>query len=320
MRKAAIFYNPHSGRRRKHRLSDVDAVLSVFRAAGVEAQAAPTHSSAGSAGQVRQAIAEGCDTIVCAGGDGTINDLLQGLAGSNAALAIIPLGTANSLAHDLDLPFSPPHAARAALQAEPRRFAAGRVAFVDFDGKPCWRYFTVAAGIGVDAQLFYQLSPLLKRNAGMTAYYAEAWKLWMSHKMQPFVAECHETGNGTAKSVVLTELLAVRIRNFGNVLRELAPGAALHRNDLRLIMCRTDSRSRYLLYVLRGLLGQSREVDGIDLVHSEKISCTSIPAPGGGTSGVPKVYVEADGEILGTLPVEISMAPDAFTLLVPVRK
>ena len=320
MRKAALFYNPYSGRRRKRRVADVEAVVSVLRAAGVEVQYAPTHSSAGSAGQVRQAVTEGCDTIVAAGGDGTIHDLLQGLAGSKAALAVIPLGTANSLAHDLGLPFSPPAAARAALRAEPRRFAAGQVRYLDLEGNPGSRYFTVAAGIGVDAQLFYQLSPLLKRNAGMTAYYAVAWKLWMSHKMQPFVAECHETGNGSAKSAVLTELLAIRIRNFGNVLRELAPGAALHRNDLRVIMCTTDSRSRYLQYVLRGLLGQSRDVDGIDLVHSEKISCTSLPASGNGASGTPKVYVEADGEILGTLPVEITMTPDAFTLLVPPGK
>jgi len=315
--KAALFYNPVSGRRRKHRLSDVDAVLSVLRSAGVEVEGAPTDSAAGAAPQVQQAIAKGCDTIIAAGGDGTIHDLLQGLAGSNAALAVIPLGTANSLAHDLGLSLSPVRAAQAALTAEPRRFAAGQVRYVDFQGNSSTRFFTVAAGIGVDAQLFYQLDPLLKRNAGMTAYYAEAWKLWMNHKMQPFVAECHETGNGAAKSAVLTELLAIRIRNFGNVLGELAPGAALHRNDLRVIMCKTDSRARYLLYVLQGLLGQGRDVDGIDLVHSEKISCQAVSASNGGANGMSKVYVEADGEILGTLPVEITMAPDAFTLLVP---
>jgi len=269
---------------------------------------------------VQKAIAEGCDTIIAAGGDGTIHDVLQGLAGTKTVMAVIPLGTANSLAHDLSLPLSPTAAARAALTAEPRRFAAGQVRYVDLNGNAGTRYFTVAAGIGVDAQLFYQLDPLLKRNAGMTAYYAEAWKLWMKHKMQPFVAECHETGNGAAKSAVLTELLAIRIRNFGNVLRELAPGANLHRNDLRVIMCRTDRRSHYLLYVLRGLLGQDRDVEGIDLVHSEKISCQALPASGNGTNGTPKVYVEADGEILGTLPVEISMVPDAFTLLVPAKR
>jgi len=66
------------------------------------------------------------------------------------------------------------------------------------------------------------------------------------------------------------ELLAVRIRNFGGVLRELAPGASLERNDLRLVLCRTASRTAYLRYVLRGLFGQRRTTVGIELVHSEK--------------------------------------------------
>jgi diacylglycerol kinase family enzyme len=191
---------------------------------------------------------------------------------------------------------------------------------VDFEGNPRWRYFTVAAGIGVDAHLFYKLSPALKSNAGMTAYYVQAWKLWMTHKMEHFAAECMETGNGGSRHAVLTELLAVRIRNFGNVLRELAPGASLHRNDLRLILCRTDSRSRYLLYVLRGLLGQNWNVGGIDLVHSDRVSCRTLPLPESTRKEDRKVYVEADGELLGTLPVEITVVPNAFALLVPTRK
>jgi diacylglycerol kinase family enzyme len=114
----------------------------------------------------------------------------------------------------------------------------------------------------------------------------------------------------------VTELLAVRIRNFGGVLRELAPGASLERNDLRLVICRSASRLSYLHYVVRGLLGRSWQVPGVELAHAETVSCKYALEDGGALLGT-RVYVEADGELLGTLPAEITMVPDALTLLVP---
>ena len=119
MRKAALFYNPLSGRRRTRRLANVEAALAVLRRGGVEAGAEPTQSQAGAGEQARQAIASGCDTVIACGGDGTAHDVLQGMVGSEAALGIIPLGTANALAHDLRLPLSPKGAARALLTATP---------------------------------------------------------------------------------------------------------------------------------------------------------------------------------------------------------
>src|SRR5271169_1736191 len=194
MRKAMLLYNPLSGRRRGRRLADVDAALAVLRNAGVEASAAPTRAASDATDQTRQAIAAGCDTVFACGGDGTIHDVLQGLVGTNVALAIIPLGTANSLAHDLRLPLSPADAARAALTAKPRRIAVGRVEYQDFTGKQAARYFTVTVGVGVDAHVFYKLDPLAKRRFGMAAYCAKATRLWLTHKMENFALEFAEEG------------------------------------------------------------------------------------------------------------------------------
>src|ERR1700730_3557783 len=114
MRKAMLLYNPLSGRRCGRRLADVDAALSVLRSAGVEASAEPTRAAADATDQTKQAIDAGCDAVFACGGDGTVNDVLQGLVGTHIALGIIPLGTANCLAHDLRLPFSTAGAAQAA--------------------------------------------------------------------------------------------------------------------------------------------------------------------------------------------------------------
>lgn len=320
MHKVALLYNPLSGGRRERRAADVETAASVLRAAGVETLVAPTRTAEETPAQVHEAIIQGCDTIFACGGDGTAHDVLQGLVGTSVALAVIPLGTANALACDLRVPFSPARAALAALAAQPKRIAVGRVEYRDLEGKCKARYFTVAAGVGVDAHLFYQLNAFVKGRIGMAAYYAKAWHLWMTYKMLRFSVEYAAPGEHF-KPVVATELLAVRIRNFGGVLRELAPGASLERNDLRLVLCRTSSRVSYLLYVLRGLLGAKWKVPDVELAYSDRLRCTYLPVDHpSAPADQSNIYVEADGELLGTLPAEISIIPDAVTLLVPQRR
>jgi diacylglycerol kinase (ATP) len=312
MRKAILLYNPLSGRRRDQRLADVQSVLGALQAAGVEAAAAPTSAAGEASAQVRVAITEGCDTVFACGGDGTVHDILQGVVGTDAALAIIPLGTANSLAHDLDLPLLPAKAAAVALRGQRRRISVGRIAYDDFQQQPASRYFIVNVGIGVDAAVFYKLSAPAKRRLGLGAYYAKAMQLWLTHKMEPFAVEFAEA-SGICRAEV-SQLLAVRIRNFGGALRELAPGASLDRNDLRLVLFRNSSRVAYLRYVVRGLLGTRWRVPGIELVDTLEASCHSLE---GGLAMKSRIFVEADGELVGTLPARISIVPDAVTLLAP---
>ncbi len=312
MRRAALFYNPISGTRKKHRLTDIEAVVAILREAGVEVEVAPTRAVNDAAAQVRLAIRDGYDTIIACGGDGTIHDVLQGLAGKEAALGIIPLGTANALAHDLRLPLKPVAAARALLAAVPKRIAVGRIDYRDFNNLPSFRYFTVAAGVGLDAHLFYKLNRLIKDRMGMLAYYSKAFNLWMTHRMRYFEAEFSSNGGESKREARLSEMLAIRINYFGGVLRELAPGASLDRNDLRLVLCRTGNRGLYLAYVFRGILGLSGGIPGIELAHADQVTCRVIPG-----RKVERIYAEADGELLGHLPITLSMLPDALTVLVP---
>ncbi len=320
MRKAALLYNPDSGGSRTRRQAELESVLASLRGANVEAHLVLTDSRAHAEEKARHAVLAGCDTIFACGGDGTIHNIIQVLANTQAALAILPMGTANALAHDLGVPMNIAAAARVALHAAPRRIALGRIQYLDLEGQPGVRFFIVAAGAGVDAHLFYQLHAGTKQRMGMAAYYAKAWHLWFTHPMTRFQVEFAEAGSDQPQRADVTELMAVRIRNFGGVLQELAPGASLDRNDLRLVLCRTASRLAYLLYVTRGLLRRSWKIPGIDLAYSARVSCHYVPASasaGSSPEPQPKVYVEADGELVGTLPAEITIEPDALTLLAP---
>jgi len=314
MHKATILFNPNSGRGRKKRDTELDRAIGIVQSAGVRTELTVCRSSQEATVHARFAVAAGSDTVFACGGDGTIHDVIQGLAGTPVALAVLPFGTANALAHDLGIPLRPSDAAEMLVNGSVRRIPLGRIEYQDFTGKSTSRYFTVAAGIGVDAHLFYKLTAELKNRSGMAAYYLKAWHLWATHRMRRFEAE-YSNGTGHKQQALLTELLAVRIRFFGNILRELVPGAHLDCPDLRAVMCRTDSRNAYLQYVASTLLGWQPKIKGIDLVSCSEVACR-VPEQ---ADAADRVYVEADGELLGRLPARMSMEPDALSLVVPGR-
>ncbi len=314
MRKAALLYNPESGGS-KQRKRDLDRALTILQQGGVEAELLPTESRQHAGEQARRAIADGCDTIFACGGDGTIHNVVQILAGTQVALALLPMGTANALAHDLGVPLNIPKAAEAALHGRLRRVALGRLACQNLEGQPEDRYFVITAGMGVDAHLFYKLNSGTKQRLGMAAYYVKAWHMWFSYPMTRFLVNYLETGGQAEKTANVTELLAVRIRHFGGVIRELAPGASLDRNDMRLIFCHTARRIDYLAYVTRSLLGAAWKIRGIELANCTRATCEYAETSKAGLRQ--NVYVEADGELVGKLPAEISIVPDALTILAP---
>src|ERR1700733_9814861 len=157
MRKATILFNPNSGRKGKSRDRELDIAIGIIQSAGVHTDLTICRSSQEATIHARYAIADGSDTVFACGGDGTIHDVIQGLANTPVALAILPFGTANALAHDLKIPLRPAAAAEVAVEGKSRvrRISLGQVEYEDFHGKTASRYFTVAAGIGVDAHLFY---------------------------------------------------------------------------------------------------------------------------------------------------------------------
>jgi len=318
MNKATILFNPNSGRRGKKRDAELNHAIGIIQSAGVRTELTVCRSSQEATDNARCAVAAGSDAVFACGGDGTIHDVIQALAGTPVALAILPFGTANALAHDLGIPVRPSAAAQIAVGGRVRRIPLGRIEYENFNGQSAARYFTVAAGVGVDAHLFYKLTAELKQQSGMAGYYLKAWQLWATHRMRKFEVE-YANGNGFRQRAVLTELLAVRIRFFGNILRELVPGASLDCPDLRTVMCRTASRNAYIQYVAGALLGRQWNINGIDLVSTSEIIC-QLPKKVDGHNAEHadnRVYVEADGELIGRLPARMTMVPDALSLVVP---
>ncbi len=303
---ALVLYNPSSGRHRGEREAKVASVLAELRSAGITASAEPTCAPAAAGRQAAEAVRSGHDAIIACGGDGTVHDILQGLAGTDAMLGVVPLGTANALAVDLHMPRNPIAAARALLTAVPQRIAIGRIDYQSLDNQPASRYFMVGAGVGPDALLAFRVSPQHKRHLGVSAYYLQGLRLWATHDYPRFDIELNL--NGCTRRERASEVLAIRCARLGGLINNLVPGAGLERDLLRVALFKTRSRVRYLQYLTRCMISAG-EIPGIEVLDAHSIRCI----PDVNT----RIHVEADGEPLGFLPATLSAVPKAVTLLMP---
>jgi len=315
-----LLYNPDSGTRRTRGLAQVHAAAAVLQSANIEAPILTMDGPEAATSHARDAALSGCDTVIACGGDGTIQAVLQGLIGLDVpvALGVIPLGTGNVLAHDLRMPWRPVEAARMLLISSPQRIAVGKMEYQNQDSRHT-RYFISVAGLGVDAELFYRLGGGIKQQLGMGAYYASAFHQWAVQRFPRFQVEFFDSARGTARREIVTQLLAVRIGNFGGVLRRLAPAAGLDRGDFQLVLFKTASRTRYLRFIAGRLLDWHLPIRGIELAHASSVCCRPLSAENLEAPTRPSsfIHVEADGEPLGRLPASLSLVPEALTLLVP---
>ena len=98
---ALLIYNPTSGRRRHRRFLEVEQAARILKDAGISTELAPTTARASATSIARQAVEQRRGMVIVCGGDGTINEVVNGLAGSRVPMALLPAGTANILAKEL---------------------------------------------------------------------------------------------------------------------------------------------------------------------------------------------------------------------------
>ena len=311
MRRVALIDNPASGQPTARRTAIVRDTLAALRAAGVEVDHLLIDGPGSGAALTLEAIRQGCDAVLVCGGDGTVHEVLQVLVGTDVALGVVPLGTANALAANLGLSKSPARAIKALLAATPMQVPVGQIFYCDSEGNERSRYFTVAAGAGADALLMSRLDAGMKRRFGYAIYLVEAFRIWATDPFPLFRAAFTESRDATARVVEISQLLAVRVRSFGGVVGELAPGATLHNQNLCLLAFKTRSRFRYMLFLLALILRQHTFKREVELIDANSVEC--YPR----TGSAARVFVEADGEVLGQLPARIEIASQTLTLLIP---
>ncbi|MDE3201399.1 MAG: diacylglycerol kinase family lipid kinase [Acidobacteriota bacterium] len=311
MQKAALIYNPVSGQLSSRRAKVIPQALAILREAGVEVVAFETNAPGSATRFAREAVEQGFDAVLACGGDGTMHEVLQALVGTEVALGVVPLGTANVLAQALGLSTSAIKAVRKLVSARNLSVPVGRIHYRNLQGHEQTNYFTVAAGVGADALLMARMDKKLKRRLGYVLYLIEAFRIWATGPFPLFQVRIQTNGDAEPQLVEASQVLAVRVRSFGGALGVLTPGSTLRGEDLRILLFKTRSRWRYFRFLMATLAGRQTFNSEIEILNANSVECL----PHNGSSEL--VYAEADGEWLGSLPARIEIASERLTLLAP---
>lgn len=295
-RRVLVIFNPVAGWRRGRR-ERFNLTLRHLQQLGCKWEVRETDGT-GHAWQLAKDAAanagqpDGYDAIAVAGGDGTVNEVVRGLDGSPMMLGIIPLGTANVLAHEIGLGTSPDFVAEVIAMAEPAPVCLGEI-----NGAP----FTIMAGAGFDAHVCAQINLTLKKWTGKLAY---AWGAIKELLRSPD-AVYQVTIDGkpyTAASVIVSN----GRRYAGKFI--LAPDAKLDDPELYTVLFEKPGRWNRLRYVFGTLTGAHLKMDDVQIVRGTEIRI----------EGAASEPVQTDGDITTGLPVDCRIAPYRLNLLRPV--
>ena len=259
---------------------------------------APT-TGPGTAGEIaRQRIAHGADLVIAAGGDGTINEVVEGMVHSPVPLAILPAGTANVLAMEMKLGSRLERVAERLAECRPYRIPVGRLTC---DGGRVTRHFMLMAGVGLDAHIVYNVNGAIKNRVGKLAYWFAGWSL-LGKRLEHF--DVHMNGNRYEGSFALI----TKVRNYGGDF-EIARSVNLLDEEFEVVLLEGRSTLRYVKYFAGMMLNRLSGMKGATVLRSDRVV---LKHPNDA-----RIYLQIDGEFAGHLPAEVRIVPDALTLMIP---
>ncbi len=246
-----------------------------------------------------EAAQNGADLIIAAGGDGTINEVVDGLANSHVPLAVLPAGTANVLAHEIGLKRDVVGAARQIQDCLPQRVSVGLIETAQGES----RHFLLMAGVGFDAQVIYHLSAGLKAQLGKLSYFLGGLR-----RIGGSLVEFEAVSGGVARTCSFA--LISKVRNYGGDF-EIAAEVSLRDDSFELVLFEGRNSWRYVRYLAGVVTKNLARTPGVSFARTDCVTLRKL-AP-------PNVYLQADGELIGVIPATIRIVPDALTLLMPAK-
>ena len=257
---------------------------------------APTEKADDARRLAAQAVADGYDLIVAAGGDGTVNEVINGTGLSGVALGILPLGTVNVFAQDLGIPGKMDEAWAV---VESGRIRAIDLARAESKGKT--RFFAQLAGVGFDARAVRAASCALKKKIGPLSY------VWAGLKvLRERHASVEVCVSASGKSVSGVAVLIGNGRFYGGPFR-LFPEARMDDGLLDVCVFEKGGYFDMLRYGQGILRGVHTGFPDVKYFQAKEFVC----------SAAQPVPFELDGEDAGEVPVRFSVMPRALRVMTP---
>jgi len=287
-----VIHNPTAGRRRPGFL---DAILSRLRAAGCDVTLRATARAGDGERLARDAAAGRYDLVVAAGGDGTINEVLNGLAGQRTPLGLIPVGTANVLAAELGFPDTADGLADMLRRGRTQRIYPGEIA---------GRRFATVAGVGFDAHVVANVQLGLKRWIGKAAYVWQFIVEMFRYRPRLYRFEIDGAAYRAAGAVISNA-------RFYAGRYVCTPDARLTDPCFHVCLFGTASRLAIFRYGLALLAKRIPTLRDVTIVAGTRLRVADGDAD---EDGEP---VQADGDIVARLPVEVATVTEGIEVVVP---
>lgn len=287
-----LVFNPNAGQSDAHE-RELAAAAEVWRDAGWQVDLQPTRAAGDGKRLGRLAAEAGYDLVVAAGGDGTLNEVINGLAGSTTALAPLPLGTMNVWARELRLPLQPRAAAEAILGWHVRPIDLGRAGD---------RYFLLMAGIGFDAAVTAGVRADEKRRLGALAYVLRGIEQALS--VRGARARLVLDGRSFRRRVLMVVVGNTQL--YGGLVK-ITHRASIDDGLLDVCVIKGDnglSAVRRLIAILGRRQGQDPE---LEYYRARSVAI----------SARPPLPVQVDGDPIGTTPLTFEVVPAALHALLP---
>jgi len=287
-----LIHNPAAGRGRGR----LQTTLARLRSLGSVPEVWATARRGEAEALAHAAVERGYDLVVAAGGDGTVNEVVNGVAGGGLPLALLPLGTANVLAIEIGLDLAPDALAQTILHGTPTDVCLGRIRGADSTA----RLFTTTAGAGADAHAVASVDLVSKKVLGTGAYYAE-----MARQLLVFPFPNYRiTIDGTAYDAASVVISNGRYYAGQYV---LAPDADIAEPTFQVCLFERGGRLAALRYMMALQMDRLAEEPDYRIVTGRKIRI----------EGPESDPVQADGDIVAALPVDIEIVSGALRLLMP---
>ncbi|MEB3298430.1 MAG: diacylglycerol kinase family protein [Candidatus Sericytochromatia bacterium] len=297
-RRACLIHNPKAGPLTAK--VDWDRWVEPLRAEGWEIAVVPTRHAGEGERIARQAVADGVGAVLVAGGDGSLNEVLPVLVGTDVPLGILPVGTANVLARELGVTTDLAKALAILQGGFTRRIDVGRV--MRPGGQD--RYFCAMVGVGFDAvsMMGDELGPL-KERLGRGAFALTAMRTSLHHRPSPLTLEV----DGRRQRRLVYMLIVANTAFYGVEFLKVTPEASVTDGMLDVAILRSRSFLEAWRDFFSIALGRVR-----DLPTYETLRCRRITL----RSGKPLPF-QVDGDLVGSTPVTLEVVPAALEVFVP---
>lgn len=269
-------------------------VVKAFYREGLRAQPYITQTLGDIRTTVKKLITQGERTLVVVGGDGTINEAVHAIAGTEAALGIIPMGTANTLAIELGIPLKVQEAVRVIRDSNVRTMDVGKAGD---------HYFTMGAGMSYDAQVIKNVKPFLKKWLGSLAYITQG--LWeaLTYPFPKLEVSCEDRTLFHSEGHLV---IVANARHYGGHFKA-APQASLSDGLLDVIVLKKHGFLDLIKYTTTMRYRDITKRSDVEYFQTRKLRITSDPP----------VPVHVDAEIVDKTPCVFECIPQALRVIVP---